>query len=162
MNNFITSIPKGNKKRKNDNKSSSTLNSISINKKVANNNSFNTSNSNKDNNSGLQMFLDYGQKSFGANKICNICEMLYVVGDLDDEKSHKSYCAKIKDGPTISSTNGYNIIAKYQSNLNINNKINDSVIIEIKPDQKLKNHDSIMKIFDIVRNELGSSEEFVC
>lgn len=162
MDKYITAIPKGNKKRKNDNKSSSTFNSNNINKKVTNNNKDNSKINNKDNNNGLQMFLDYGQKSFGANKICDICEMLYIIGDLDDEKRHKSYCEKIKDGPTLSSTNGYNIIAKYQSNVNIDNKINDSIIIEIKPDQKLKMHDSILKIFDIVRNELGSSDEFVC
>ena len=42
-----------------------------------------------------QMFLDYGQKSFGKHVECPLCGMLYVVGDIVDESSHRANCSKV-------------------------------------------------------------------
>ena len=38
----------------------------------------------------IQMKLDFGQKNVGI-KNCNICGMVYTVGDMDDIKSHKNF-----------------------------------------------------------------------
>ena len=38
------------------------------------------------------MFLDLGQKTFGATKQCQKCGMFYILGDFEDEKRHKSFC----------------------------------------------------------------------
>lgn len=43
-----------------------------------------------------QMLLDFGQKSIGKRNSCNICGMLYVIGDDDDEKRHNAFCKKVK------------------------------------------------------------------
>jgi hypothetical protein len=42
-----------------------------------------------------QMFIDLGQKSFGASKTCKYCGMVFVVGDTDDERQHITHCSKV-------------------------------------------------------------------
>lgn len=70
--------------------------SLPINKKVKNVDSSSNSNQIKSNNHNKkQMFLDYGQKSFGLTITCKKCEMLYVVGDNDDENKHKLFCKQV-------------------------------------------------------------------
>ena len=53
---------------------------------------------------GNQMFLDLGQKSFGASKHCAVCGMFYVIGDYEDEKRHQSFCAKVNNTKFTSHT----------------------------------------------------------
>ena len=42
-----------------------------------------------------QMYLDLGQKLFGKSMECASCGMLYVIGDVDDERRHDQNCAKV-------------------------------------------------------------------
>lgn len=41
-------------------------------------------------NSNEQYCLDFGQKNFDAQR-CNVCNMLYTVGEIIDEKTHEEY-----------------------------------------------------------------------
>jgi len=103
-----------------------------------------------DNNKGkktVQMYLDYGQRSFGVSKVCASCGMLYVIGDPVDEKRHTSYCNKVKIGPTLNSTSGHRILYSF-----------DKVyyIISINNDSK-SSKENIKSILMHVLDELGSS-----
>jgi len=40
----------------------------------------------------VQMYLDYGQKSFGRTIQCNKCGLFYVISDKEDEKQHNKFC----------------------------------------------------------------------
>jgi N-acetyltransferase len=95
----------------------------------------------------VQMYLDYGQKSFGVSKTCSLCGMFYVIGDPTDEKRHTSYCQKIKIGPTLNSTNGHRILQSYEKDYHI-----------ISINNELKScKDNIRSILTHVLDELGSS-----
>ena len=48
-----------------------------------------------------QMFLDLGQKTFGATEQCLMCNMFFIKGDLEDEKRHKAFCTQFNKNPTI-------------------------------------------------------------
>lgn len=43
-----------------------------------------------------QMYLDFGQKSFGATTICERCGLLYVINDAEDISRHKIYCRTVQ------------------------------------------------------------------
>ena len=45
--------------------------------------------------SGTQMYIDLGQKSFGATHRCKICEMMFVVNDVEDERRHTRFCQNV-------------------------------------------------------------------
>lgn len=95
----------------------------------------------------VQMYLDYGQRSFGVSKICSSCRMLYVVGDPIDEKRHTSYCNKIKIGPTLNSISGHRILHSFDEIyhiISINNELKSS-------------KDNIRNILSHILDELGSS-----
>lgn len=81
MDRFVLSLPRGNAKRK----ISPSRSGMSQPKKQSTMSM-----------GGTQMFLDLGQKSFGATKQCQKCSMFYIVGDFDDEKRHKSFCDQSK------------------------------------------------------------------
>jgi len=103
-----------------------------------------------------QMFLDLGQKSFGASRHCSACGMLYVVGDLEDEKRHLAFCTKAKAGPTLPTTKGLPVLATFNDE--------HDVIVEVKPGkQKRPQHlqDSINAVLELVQTELGSEAHFV-
>ena len=102
-----------------------------------------------------QMYIDLGQKSFGASKQCGLCGMLYVVGDVDDEKRHSAYCSKAKAGPTIA-TKGLSELARFNDD--------KDAIFELKGNkQKRSAHqqEAINSLMGIVQAELGSEAGFV-
>ena len=45
-----------------------------------------------------QLYLDFGQKSFGKRTLCPICNMLYVNGLEEDEVQHSKICQQYKLG----------------------------------------------------------------
>ena len=102
-----------------------------------------------------QMYIDLGQKSFGASKHCGLCGMLYVVGDVDDEKRHSVYCSKAKAGPTIA-TKGLSELARFNDD--------KDAIFELKGNkQKRSTHqqEAIDTLMGVVQAELGSEAGFV-
>jgi len=46
----------------------------------------------------VQMYLDFGQRSFGKQIECKKCTMRYVEGDIEDETNHKSFCLSQSNG----------------------------------------------------------------
>lgn len=39
-----------------------------------------------------QTYLDFGQKSHGQRTLCSKCGLLYVNGEMEDEKHHATFC----------------------------------------------------------------------
>ena len=46
----------------------------------------------------MQTYLDFGQKSHGKRTLCNICGLLYVNGEAEDEKDHANFCRSVNAG----------------------------------------------------------------
>jgi len=46
----------------------------------------------KSSNNEHQLYLDFGQSSFGRRVTCGICNMVYVEGLIDDESNHSKLC----------------------------------------------------------------------
>jgi hypothetical protein len=44
----------------------------------------------------VQLYLDFGQKSFGETVCCPECEMVYVKSDLEDSQRHQNYCKQVE------------------------------------------------------------------
>ena len=49
-----------------------------------------------------QLYLDFGQRSFGKRRTCHLCQMMITQGDEDDEKRHKKFCRKYVQGVELS------------------------------------------------------------
>lgn len=99
------------------------------------------------------MFLDLGQKSFGASKQCTLCGMLYVLGDVDDEKRHQSFCSKAAVGPTLASAKGFPTLATFDDGRD--------VVVAVKGGQKRWQHlTAVDAILKVVQAELGSELDF--
>jgi hypothetical protein len=43
----------------------------------------------------MQTYLDLGQKCLGKTAKCNMCEMVYVLDDLDDQENHRAFCRQV-------------------------------------------------------------------
>ena len=100
-----------------------------------------------------QMFLDLGQKSFGASKQCTLCGMLFVIGDVDDEKRHQSFCSKTALGPTLASAKGFSTLATFDEGRD--------VVIAVKGGQKRWHQPTAVDaILKVVQAELGSELDF--
>jgi hypothetical protein len=81
--------------------------------------------------------------------------MLFVVGDVDDEKRHNSFCSKSKAGPVMTSIKGLTELARFEDD--------KDVIVEIKAKHKRSQHqqDAIDSLMQVVQAELGSEAGFV-
>lgn len=58
-----------------------------------------------------QMYIDLGQKSFGKSSVCPKCDLIYIVGDLEDEKQHKKHCYLKNSAPFFGTCDKYTTIA---------------------------------------------------
>lgn len=83
MEQFLTRLPNGLGKRKNSTTSEA-------NKKLL------SSLEKKESSKGMQMFIDFGQKSFGKTKTCLKCNMLLVLSDPEDVKRHDKFCGEVE------------------------------------------------------------------
>lgn len=102
-----------------------------------------------------QMYLDLGQKSFGATKQCSICDMFYVIGDVDDEKRHKSFCGKSQQDHLFQSDlNDSRIVKTYDDEF-------DGVeahVIHIRCTEQIKlKKEWIQNLLQFVQVQLGST-----
>ncbi len=82
MDKFVVSIPKGIKKRKVEETDHPPPTSNKVSRKTISSN-------------GVQMYLDFGQKSFGKSIQCAKCGLLYVVSDKEDDKEHSKFCRQV-------------------------------------------------------------------
>jgi len=61
------------------------------------------------------MYIDLGQRSFGAMHRCALCGMEYVKGDVEDVRSHAKHCKQTQALPLISSLKGHNISETFET-----------------------------------------------
>lgn len=110
MDKFITSLPRGVKRKKAHNTGSY----VKENKK-----------NNFVKNEKCQMFLDLGQKTFGINIQCKKCNFFYVLGDVEDEKEHNKFCASAHKAVSFTTLKSFpSTVIK---------EINESKILSIPP-----------------------------
>ena len=105
--------------------------------------------------SSEQLFIDFGQKSFGATLNCSSCGMLFVIGDKVDETKHEAYCKSLCTLPSLSSFKGFENIGK-GSNEKDCILLQRSITISISTVQGLRD------IFTIMIADLGLSSDFLC
>jgi hypothetical protein len=91
MDKFIVSIPKSTNKRTRTATSSPKGKDSTVKKQ-------NCGSSTKK----CQMFLDFGQKSFGSSKTCPKCGFFYLIGDAEDERRHEVFCKSVRVYITLS------------------------------------------------------------
>uniref|UniRef100_A0A7S1G1E2 N-acetyltransferase domain-containing protein n=1 Tax=Corethron hystrix TaxID=216773 RepID=A0A7S1G1E2_9STRA len=84
-----------------------------------------------------QMYLDFGQKSFGKNTTCEKCGMLYMNGMEEDEATHRKVCQSYLHGVpfrskkmmrdrTVWSSNGFDIVRiRYDDPVSYRNKVKE-------------------------------------
>ena len=101
--------------------------------------------------SKTQLYIDLGQKTFGKTKICLFCGMLFVVGDVSDERKHESYCRTSREAPTLNSWKGLERIA-----FDVNE--NDSIF---KVNSTIGSFPSFIDdVIVLMRQDLGLSTDF--
>ena len=124
-----------------------------------------------------QLYLHFGQKSFGATEHCKKCNLLLVKSNLEDVKRHEKHCKLVRNihlrlfhsvdcsfycrkpsllqitqGQTIQSFEGHKIVS--------GSSFDASKIIEVTTSQK-KHQKFISAIVTLVENELGNCEDLV-
>ena len=136
MDKYLTRLPGNNKRSiENDRQFSSNIKNIE-------------NHPNKKNN--LQMYIDLGQKSFSATKLCPVCNMFYVLDDTIDVKKHDNYCKSFEKGPALNSLRGYRQVdcgENYQ-------------ILELTLLHEIGS-DSITDLFQSIERDLGCSSELL-
>ena len=79
-----------------------------------------------------QLYLDFGQKSFGKRTLCPLCNMLYVNGVDEDEKQHNKICEDYKNGVAY---------PRWKNERHIHDHANGEKVIEVRstdPSRHLK------------------------
>lgn len=102
-----------------------------------------------------QLYLDVGQNHIGSIT-CNICDMLYYIGQSDDEKLHKLTCKKYIEG----------IVYNRYKNDNIVNEIDNKTYIVMITYNTLygnnsnkQQHDKIYEIIEFINKQLGGTSD---
>jgi len=93
-----------------------------------------------------QLFLDFGQNSFGKQTICNICGMLRVHGMEEDDTQHAKICKEYKEGVSCLGWKNERRVATFGR---------DDRILEVRPDDAQQYHKKVLEVKAIVDKELG-------
>jgi len=96
--------------------------------------------------SSNQLFLDFGQNSFGKQTVCNICGMLRVHGLDEDSQQHDKICKDYKEGVSCMGwKNERSVVTfgKYDR------------ILEVRPDDAQQHKRKVVEVKKIVDIELG-------
>mmetsp|Transcript_30017 Transcript_30017/g.42852 ORF Transcript_30017/g.42852 Transcript_30017/m.42852 type:complete len:322 (-) Transcript_30017:20-985(-) len=106
-----------------------------------------------------QMFIDYGQKSFGKSISCPICGMIFVINDDQDIKSHGAFCKSTQEGNILNITKGFQIIDNFPSNVSEDKKLEDSILLGQSYSTQ---YIFVMKdVLILLEKELGLSSDFI-
>jgi len=93
-----------------------------------------------------QLYLDFGQASFGSRTICPTCNTLIVHGLLEDESQHIKICNEYKMGVPF----------EFQTARIVHQEIqNKGYVVEIRPKDCIKWRRKVMRVKEIVDQELG-------
>jgi hypothetical protein len=107
---------------------------------------------------GTQMFLDLGQKMFGATKQCQKCNMIYILGDMDDEKRHKSFCEQSQRRLMVKGTvDQKQVVETFQNGLGICGEDQVLLLRGVHSSKQKIDSGSLSQILHTVQNALGST-----
>ena len=105
-----------------------------------------------------QLYLDFGQSSFGSRTICNVCNMLYVHGVKEDEENHKKICSDYLHGVSFNMWKHARIVlecsSKSKSGLICSGR-EYGCIVEVKESDSLTLRKKVLQVKNIVDKELG-------
>ncbi|KAL3811911.1 hypothetical protein ACHAXA_001436 [Cyclostephanos tholiformis] len=93
-----------------------------------------------------QLFLDFGQKSFGKQTVCNVCGMLRVHGLDEDDSQHDKICKEYQEGVTCLGWKNERMVAAFGK---------DERILEVRPDDAHQHKNKVSEARVIVDLELG-------
>eukprot|EP00977_Amphora_coffeiformis_P012818 scaffold3240_cov187-Amphora_coffeaeformis.AAC.13 len=97
-----------------------------------------------------QLYLDFGQASFGKRTECPHCGTLYVDGVAEDYEAHDRVCRDFKEGVSIRLTT-----ALKKSNQGVLCVGTDEYIMEVKSSQTSTLRGKIQEVRNIAEQELG-------
>ncbi|KAL3767148.1 hypothetical protein ACHAW5_003167 [Stephanodiscus triporus] len=93
-----------------------------------------------------QLFLDFGQKSFGKQTVCSVCGMLRVHGLDEDDAEHDKICNEYQEGVIFSGWKNERIVEAFGK---------DDRILEVRPDDAQQHRNKVSEVKAIVDKELG-------
>jgi N-acetyltransferase len=96
-----------------------------------------------------QLFLDFGQTSFGKRTVCNICGMLRVLGVAEDDAQHDKICKDYKEGVTCLGWKNERIMEEFGG------KTGSDRILEVREGDALQHRRKVLDVKRIVDSELG-------
>jgi N-acetyltransferase len=121
----------------------STMSSIKFSKNILPSKTFKSAKKQKPSN---QLFLDFGQNSFGKQTICDICGMLRVHGLDEDDAQHAKICEDYKQGVPCLGWKNERMVGSFGK---------DDRIVEVRSDDAQQHVGKVLEVKDIVDKELG-------
>ena len=115
-----------------------------------------------DNEASSQMYLDFGQRSFGATKTCAQCDMHYLIGDVDDERRHSSFCRSKATISKCVSVQHATVLKNFRTLMTYNEDTpEESMIVEVRSQQRAGGQfHFIDELLGVVSLELGTAVDF--
>jgi N-acetyltransferase len=108
----------------------------------------------KKSNNHQQLFLDFGQSSFGKRSVCNICGMLRVHGVTEDDIQHAKVCKDYKEGVTCLGWKNERTLIHFNNDKTTPTR-NDDRIIEVRDCDVVQHRRKVLEVKRIVDAELG-------
>uniref|UniRef100_A0AAV1ULK2 N-acetyltransferase domain-containing protein n=1 Tax=Peronospora matthiolae TaxID=2874970 RepID=A0AAV1ULK2_9STRA len=100
-----------------------------------------------------QSYIDVGQRSFGKHVVCPTCELLYTVGEEEDEKEHRKFCKRSKRGLTFSKWKTERVLKSFPDT--------DARIVEIRRDDASAHVKKLLEIKAVLDDALGVTDKEV-
>jgi N-acetyltransferase len=93
-----------------------------------------------------QLFLDFGQNSFGKQTVCSVCGMLRVHGLDEDDAEHDKICKEYQEGVICLGWKNERMVEAFGK---------DDRILEVRPDDAQQHRNKVLEVKAIVDKELG-------
>ena len=107
----------------------------------------------------VQTCIDAGQKDLNQRLKCEMCSMLYIKGDDDDEREHRKHCLDFTHGPKLT-TFDESLFHGDALCLTSSRDSNDRTIYVKRMDTGAK-FSAFRKVLSTVQIDLGSTDEYV-
>ena len=108
-----------------------------------------------------QLYLDFGQASFGSRTLCPICNTLYVHGVKEDEVQHDRICKDYKFGVPFTLGKHTRVYEPFEDLFNneiLQHQKEPATVVEIRPTDSLRLRRKVKEVQRIVEKELGFSQ----
>ena len=96
-----------------------------------------------------QLFLDFGQKSFGKQSVCKECGMLFMESSEEDVKQHDAICKDYKEGV---------VCLGWKNERSVSTLGADERILEIRPGDAPSHWRKVEQVKDIVDKSMGFAQ----